>query len=154
MSDKTAFFTKIMTICRICWDLCIWWPCRIFVRVISSRCRTCIDAQLNQKLLLCHLYNLLAISWSNHKCFTINFFVIFTMRKLSQDQIYSITTLLDEGVKPEEISKIVGCGKSTVAKYRSKMLDHRSPPMRGRPSKLTSTDKRAPARLWLMVGRK
>ena len=69
------------------------------------------------------------------------------MRKLSQDQIYSITTLLDEGVKPEEISKIVGCGKSTVAKYRSKMLDHRSPPMRGRPSKLTSRDKRALARL-------
>ena len=69
------------------------------------------------------------------------------MRKLTLDQISSITILLNEGKKVEDISRIVGCGKSTVAKYGGKSLDHSSSAKRGRPGKLTSRDKRALARM-------
>ena len=69
------------------------------------------------------------------------------MRKLTLDQISSITILLNQGKKVEDISRIVGCGKSTVAKYRGKSLDHSSSAKRGRPGKLTSRDKRALARM-------
>ncbi|KAI1000534.1 hypothetical protein K3495_g7659 [Podosphaera aphanis] len=55
------------------------------------------------------------------------------MRKLTLDQIFSITTLLHEGKKVEEISRI--------------SLDHTSLAKRGRPDKLTSEDKRPLARL-------
>ena len=69
------------------------------------------------------------------------------MRKLSQQQISSITTLLDEGKKELEIAKIMGCHRSTVARYRKKTSHDTSKSVQGRPRKLTCRDKRALARL-------
>lgn len=69
------------------------------------------------------------------------------MRKLSQHQISSITTLLDEGKKELEIAKIMGCHRSTVARYRKKTSHDTSKSVQGRPRKLTCRDKRALARL-------
>ncbi|KAI0998738.1 hypothetical protein K3495_g9458 [Podosphaera aphanis] len=69
------------------------------------------------------------------------------MRKLSQHQISSITTLLDEGKKELEKAKITGCHRSTVARYRKKTSHDTSKPVQGRPRKLTCRDKRALARL-------
>ncbi|KAI0996373.1 hypothetical protein K3495_g11807 [Podosphaera aphanis] len=76
------------------------------------------------------------------------------MRKLTLDQISSITTLLNEGKKVEEISRIVGGSKSTVAEYLGKSLDHTPLAKRGRPGKLTSRDKQALARLMANGGTK
>ncbi|KAI1002488.1 hypothetical protein K3495_g5717 [Podosphaera aphanis] len=69
------------------------------------------------------------------------------MIKLSQHQISSITTLLDEGKKELEKAKNMGCHRSTVARYRKKTSHDISKPVQGRPRKLTCRDKRALARL-------
>ncbi|KAI1006966.1 hypothetical protein K3495_g1256 [Podosphaera aphanis] len=76
------------------------------------------------------------------------------MRKLSQHQISSITTLLDKGKKELEIAKIMGCHRSTVARYRKKTSHDTSKPVQGRPRKLTCRDKRALARLVASGGTK
>lgn len=69
------------------------------------------------------------------------------MKRLSQDQISTITTLLNEGKREAEIAKILNCARSTVAKYRITHSNGTIEPVRGRPRKLSPRDKRALARL-------
>lgn len=76
------------------------------------------------------------------------------MKKFSQYQISSITFLLNDSKIPEEISKTLGLHKSTVAKYRRKLVDQTSPPVRGRLRRLISRDKRALACLMTNDGTK
>ncbi|KAI1004026.1 hypothetical protein K3495_g4183 [Podosphaera aphanis] len=76
------------------------------------------------------------------------------MRKLSQHQVSSITTLLDEGEKELEKAKIMGCQRSTVARYRKKTSHDTSKPVQGRPRKLTCRGKRALAHLVANSGTK
>ncbi|KAI1003300.1 hypothetical protein K3495_g4906 [Podosphaera aphanis] len=76
------------------------------------------------------------------------------MRKLSQHQISSITTLLDEGKKELEIAKIMGRHRSAVARYRKKTSHDTSKPVQERPRKLTCRDKRALARFVANSGTK
>ena len=76
------------------------------------------------------------------------------MRKLSQDQITSINILITEGKSTREIAKKLGCGRTTVGRYRKKTLNQ-SPNLRPeRPTKLTPRDKRAVTRLILNGGAK
>ncbi|KAI0992622.1 hypothetical protein K3495_g15563 [Podosphaera aphanis] len=75
------------------------------------------------------------------------------MRKLSQHQISSITTLL-EGKNELEIANIMGCQRSTVARYRKKTSHDTSKPVQGRPRMLTCRDKRALAHLVTNSGTK
>ena len=54
----------------------------------------------------------------------INFLLLYTrMRRLSSDQVTQITTLLNDGKSTREIAKILGCGKTTVEKYRKMMVN-------------------------------
>ncbi|KAI0997422.1 hypothetical protein K3495_g10765 [Podosphaera aphanis] len=76
------------------------------------------------------------------------------MRRLSQHQISSITTLLDEGKKELGKAKIMGCHRSMVARYRKKTSHDTSKPVQGRPRKLTCRDKRALAHLVANSGTK
>lgn len=69
------------------------------------------------------------------------------MRRLSSDQVTQITTLLNDGKSTREIAKILGCGKTTVEKYRKMMVNEPAELKQGRPQKLTSRDKRTIARL-------
>ena len=69
------------------------------------------------------------------------------MRKFSLEQISTITTLLNEGKKEVEIAKFLNCARSNVAIYRISHLNEAIEPVRGRPQKLTSRDKRVLARL-------
>ncbi|KAI1008074.1 hypothetical protein K3495_g163 [Podosphaera aphanis] len=76
------------------------------------------------------------------------------MRRLSQHQISSITTSLDEGKKELEKAKIMGCHRSMVARYWKKTSHDTSKPVQGRPRKLTCRDKRALAHLVANSGTK
>lgn len=71
------------------------------------------------------------------------------MRKLSPDQITSITNLVHDGKSTREIGKILGCGQATVVKYRKIILNEILELKPGRPQKLSPRDKRAITRLIL-----
>ena len=62
------------------------------------------------------------------------------MRRLSSDQVTQITTLLNDGKSTREIAKILGCGKTTVEKYRKMTVNEPAELKQGRPQKLTSRD--------------
>ena len=71
------------------------------------------------------------------------------MRKLSADQIISITNLAHDGKSTREIGKILGCGQVTAVKYREIILNEVLKLKPERPQKLSPRDKRAITRLIL-----
>ena len=71
------------------------------------------------------------------------------MRKLSPDQITSITNLVHHGKSTREIGKILGCGQATVVKYSKIILNEKLELKPGRPQKPSPRDKRAITRLIL-----
>ena len=71
------------------------------------------------------------------------------MRKLSPDQITSITNLVHDGKSTREIGKILGCGQARVVKCRKIILNEMLELKPGRPQKLSPRDKRAITRLIL-----
>ena len=76
------------------------------------------------------------------------------MRKLSPDQITSITNLVHDGKSTREIGRILGCGQATVVNYRKIILNEILELKLGRPQKLSPRDKRAITRLILSGGAK
>lgn len=74
------------------------------------------------------------------------------MKKLSSDQIASITTLLHDGKSTREIAKSLGISKTTVARYRKTITNQVPHTKLGRPRKLSSRDKRGIARMMMNGG--